>query len=265
MEHKSPYDEVPGQLVHKPEALNATATEMDRLTKAIYPDALEALRSATARQTAAASAAVLEEEARNVLRELLEDPDVLDEDATGDERRDDGSFAPVARACGRDEGETFARRRDPGLARNEGSRPREGDRRGMDGLRARRRRSPSSRREAAQETWRAARIGDRRPRQTLRALRRRDQKSPGSDPQPLQVSGSRTCARGIRGGRGASAAFAVLEVQDRRFPGRPGRVDRHERESAGPLLRPIRHSANRSSPNRSAHISRGPHRYRRAS
>ena len=92
MEHKSPYDEVPGQLVHKPEALSATAIEMDRLTKAIYPDAVEALRSAMARQTAAASAAVLEEEAKNVLRELLENPDVLDEDATGDERQDDGSL-----------------------------------------------------------------------------------------------------------------------------------------------------------------------------
>jgi hypothetical protein len=92
VEHKSPYDEVPRQLVHRPEALSATASELDRLTKAIYQDAVAALRSAAARQTAAASAAVLEEEARNVLRELLEDPDVLDEDASGDERRDDRSL-----------------------------------------------------------------------------------------------------------------------------------------------------------------------------
>jgi hypothetical protein len=89
VEHKSPYDEVPEQLLHRPEALSATASEIDRLTKAIYPDAVEALRSATARQTAAASTAVLEEEARNVLRGLLEDPDVLDEDASDDERQDD--------------------------------------------------------------------------------------------------------------------------------------------------------------------------------
>ena len=101
MEHKSPYDEVPGQLVHRPEALSATASEMDRLTKAIYPDAVEALRSAMARQTAGASAVVLEEEARNVLRELLEDPDQLDEDASGEGGQGDRSLrASLERAVG---------------------------------------------------------------------------------------------------------------------------------------------------------------------
>jgi hypothetical protein len=42
-----------------------------------------------ARQTAAASAAALEEEARNISRGLLEDPDVLHEDANDNERQDD--------------------------------------------------------------------------------------------------------------------------------------------------------------------------------
>jgi len=92
VEHKSPYDEVPEQLVHRPEALSTTANEVDRLTKAIYPDAVEALRSAMARETAAASAAVLEQEARNVLRELLESPDELDLGASGEEGEDNRSL-----------------------------------------------------------------------------------------------------------------------------------------------------------------------------
>lgn len=92
MEHKSPYDEVPGQLVHRPEAQAETAAELERLTKAIYPDAVEVLRSAMARQTGSASAVVLAEEARDVLRQLLEDPDEVDESLNGEDAEQDQSW-----------------------------------------------------------------------------------------------------------------------------------------------------------------------------
>lgn len=114
VEHRSPYDEVPGQLVHRPEALTATANELDRLTKAIYPDAVEVLRSAVARQTGSSSAAVLDEEARNVLKELLEDPDGVDQDLSGEDAEHDRSLrALLERAVGAEarrslEGETPA-------------------------------------------------------------------------------------------------------------------------------------------------------------
>lgn len=101
MEHKSPFDEVPERLVHRPEALTATASEVDRLTKALYPDAVEVLRSAMARQTGSASAAVLDEEARNVLKALLEDPDGVDADLSGDDAEHDRSLrASLERAVG---------------------------------------------------------------------------------------------------------------------------------------------------------------------
>jgi hypothetical protein len=65
LQDQSPFDAV----------LDATAAELDELTRLLVPESIEVLRQATARETANTVARALEAEAKDALRALLEDPD----------------------------------------------------------------------------------------------------------------------------------------------------------------------------------------------
>jgi hypothetical protein len=75
MRDPSPYDDIPEDLVHRPEMLDAMAAELDQLARLLLPESIDVLRWATVSETASSSAQALEAEARGALRALLENPD----------------------------------------------------------------------------------------------------------------------------------------------------------------------------------------------
>lgn len=75
MQDPSPYDDIPEDLVHRPEMLDAMAAELDQLARLLLPESIDVLRWTVASETASSSALALEAEARDALRALLENPD----------------------------------------------------------------------------------------------------------------------------------------------------------------------------------------------
>jgi hypothetical protein len=75
VQDRSPYDDIPEDLAHQPDVLDATAAELEQLTRLLEPESIEVIRGAAASETASSSARALEAEARGALRALLEDPD----------------------------------------------------------------------------------------------------------------------------------------------------------------------------------------------
>lgn len=79
VDNRSPYDEVPPELMHSGADLEATAEGLNRLAETLLWSAEGALRAAAARQTSESTAEVLRDEAATALRMLLQDPDEVDE------------------------------------------------------------------------------------------------------------------------------------------------------------------------------------------
>ncbi len=92
MDLRSPFDEVPEGFIHQPEELAQTRTALDQLALSVRDAARRALRDSAARATAHSSMRVLEDEAKAVLRQLLEDPDEVEEALSEDDDAERGDF-----------------------------------------------------------------------------------------------------------------------------------------------------------------------------